>query len=116
MPPTVAPRHPAGIRLLHLGVLVFVLLGVFTARSVWLAWRARTGDARAAAVFDLVEQRTPPRPTEAPGAMAWLRLELARFGRGLADDAAVSRYARLLESGDAVPQELAAAAAAISAL
>lgn len=107
MPPTLAPRRTAGIGLLHLGVLVFVLLAAFTARSVWLAWRARTGDARAAAVFDLVEQRTPPRPTEAPGAMAWLRLELERFGTSVAPDDAASRYRRLVGSAeDTVPQEL----------
>src|SRR5512145_2085594 len=68
---TLPPDGSRRVRLLYAGVAVFVLLAALTARSVWRAWNERAGQARAAAVFDLVRQRMPSRPTEAPGAMAW---------------------------------------------
>src|SRR5215510_8614075 len=105
MRPTVSLRRGVGV--LYAGVAVFVGLAAFTARSIWVAWQERSDDARAAAVFDLVAQRTPVRPTDAPGAMAWLRLELDRFGRrgrgrGRGEEAARS-YARFAASGERVP-------------
>src|SRR6185503_10228588 len=78
-----------------------------TARSIWIAWQERSGDARAAAVFDLVAERTALRPTDAPGAMAWLRLELDRFGRRAHDGPRARRYASFAASGDRVPEALA---------
>ena len=76
---TVSLRRGVGV--LYAGVVVFAGLAALTARSIWTAWQERSGDERAAAVFDLVAERTALRPTDAPGAMAWLRLELDRFGR-----------------------------------
>lgn len=93
--------------MLYAGVVVFVGLAAFTARSIWTAWQERSGDARAAAVFDLVAERTPLRPTDAPGAMAWLRLELDRFGRREHDGVRARRYASFAASGDRVPESLA---------
>jgi hypothetical protein len=94
------------VRLLYAGVAVFVLLAALTARSVWRAWSERAGQARAAAVFDLVRQRMPSRPTEAPGAMAWLREQLAAYGQRLPETEA-TRYARLWADGETAPPELA---------
>lgn len=102
---TVSLRRGVGV--LYAGVVVFVGLAAFTARSIWTAWQERSGDARAAAVFDLVAQRTPLRPTDAPGAMAWLRLELDRFGRREHDSVRAARYASFAASGDRVPESLA---------
>ena len=86
-------------------MLLFVVLAAMTARSIWIAWLARSGDARAEAVFDLVGQRTALRPTDAPGAMAWLRLELDRYARRLAPDRA-RLYRSVATGGDRVPVEL----------
>ena len=93
--------------MLYAGVVVFIGLAAFTARSIWVAWQERSDDARAAAVFDLVAERTPLRPTDAPGAMAWLRLELDRFGRRAPDAARATRYASFAASGERVPESLA---------
>src|SRR5678816_4206378 len=76
---TVSLRRGVGV--LYAGVVVFDGLAAFTARSIWIAWQERSGDARAAAVFDLVAERAGVRPTAAPGAVARRRLALARFGR-----------------------------------
>ena len=103
MGPTASPRRRAG--LLYAGLVVFVALLLFTARSIQTAWEQRVDEARAEAVFDLVGQRTPPRPTEAPGAMAWLRQELTRYEPHLAGDTR-DRYRRFAAAGDRVPDEL----------
>ncbi len=90
--------------MLYAGVILFLALAAFTARSIWIAWQQRSGEARAEAVLDLVGQRTPLRPTDAPGAMAWLRLELEKYGRHL--DAERARvYRSLAAEGDHAPQD-----------
>ena len=91
--------------MLYAGVALFVALALFTARSIWIAWHERSGEAKAEAVFDLVGQRTPLRPTDAPGAMAWLRLELDKYARRLDPDRA-RLYRRFAAGGDRVPAEL----------
>lgn len=101
--------------MLYAGVVVFVALAAFTARSIWTAWQERSGEARAAAVFDLVSERTPLRPTDAPGAMAWLRLELDRFGRRGSDGDRARRYTSFAASGERVPEVLAPLLAAMRA-
>src|SRR5215468_10174457 len=105
MRPTVSLRRGVGV--LYAGVAVFVGLAAFTARSIWIAWQARSDDARAAAVYDLVSERTPVRPTDAPGAMAWLRLELDRFGRRASGGDRARSYASFAASGERVPEALA---------
>src|SRR5262245_42360591 len=100
---SLSSRRHAGV--LYAGVALFVALAAFTARSIWIAWRERSGEAKAEAVFDLVGQRRPLRPTDAPGAMAWLRLELDRYGRQL-DDERARLYRALAASGDRVPAVL----------
>jgi PAS domain-containing protein len=102
---TVSLRRGVGV--LYAGVVVFVGLAAFTAQSIWTAWQERSGEERAAAVFDLVAERTPMRPTDAPGAMAWLRRELDRFGRRAHGSVHATRYASFAASGDRVPESLA---------
>jgi len=98
---------------LYAGVVVFLILAAFTARSIWLAWQARSGEARAAAVFDLVGQRTPMRPTDAPGAMAWLRVELERYASNLTDTGQARLYRELAGESDRVPGALSAVGEAL---
>jgi hypothetical protein len=93
------------VRLLYAGVAIFVVLAWLTADSVWRAWNERAGRARAGAVFDLVQQRMPSRPTEAPGAMAWLRDQLTAYRVRLPEPAG-SSYARLAADGESAPPEL----------
>ena len=102
---TLQPVRTRRVRLLYAGVAIFVLLAWLTADSVWRAWNERAGRARAGAVFDLVQQRMPSRPTEAPGAMAWLRDQLAAYRLRL-PEAAASSYARLSADGESAPPEL----------
>ena len=59
-------------------------------------------------MFNLVEQRTPARPTDAPGATAWLREQLVSYGRALSGPEAAA-FARLAEESPTPPPELAAA-------
>lgn len=96
-----AGRSPASLLLL-LGVAVFAALAIFTAREILRAFDERAGQARAAAVFDLVATRTAVRPTDAPGAIAWLRRAIERAG--FFDRA-------LIEPGDAAPESLGRLAA-----
>jgi hypothetical protein len=91
---------------LYAGVLLFVALALVTGRSIWRAFEDRAGQARASAVFDLVATRTPIRPTDAPGAMAWLRRAIDRSVTSSGD-------ARLAEPASTVPAPLAAAAASL---
>ena len=80
--------------MLYAGVVVFIALAVSTTRSIYVAWQTRSGEAKAEAVLDLVAQRTATRPTDAPGAMAWLRLELDRYERRIADSSRAVLYSR----------------------
>jgi hypothetical protein len=108
---------PRGLsRALYGGVLVFVLLAASTARSIWTAWQARSGEARAAAVFELVQQRTPLRPTDAPGALAWLRLQFDRYAARLPDAARARAIHSLAMASEAVPPILSPVAAALRAV
>lgn len=110
MAPTVAPRSSTSRApyLLYAGVLLFTALALLTARSIWLAFEDRAGQARASAVFDLVATRTSLRPTDAPGAMAWLRRAIDRLATGSGDTV-------LAEPSAGVPPALASVAAALRA-
>jgi len=109
---TVSPARGRRVRLLYTGLAVFVLLAALTARTVWRAWQERAGQARSAAVFALVEQRMPSRPIEAPGAIAWLREQLAAY-RGHLQPRDASVFERLSNEADGVPGELQAAVLAM---
>jgi hypothetical protein len=112
---TLSPARLRRVRLLYAGLAVFVLLAVLTARTVWRAWNERAGQARTAAVFELVQQRMPSRPIEAPGAIAWLREQLAAYRAHLQSREA-SAFARLADEAEAVPPELLGAAEAMRAV
>lgn len=86
---------------------MFLTLGAFTARAVWLAWQDRSGQARADAVFALVDERTPLRPTDTPGATAWLQLELDHYGSEIAAPERAGTFRAFATSGAAVPDALA---------
>ena len=109
---TLSPRTPH-TSFLYAGVAVFAILAVTTARAVWLAWDQRAGQARTAAVFELVQQRMPSRPIEAPGAIAWLRDQLGRYKTHLPPSEAVV-FERLSSHADLVPSELLRAATAMA--
>ena len=102
MRPTVSSR----LRILYAGLVLFAVFSAFTARSIWTAWRDRSDSAKAQAVFDLVQQRMPPRPTDAPGAMAWLKLELDRYRQHIADPERARLYGAFAAASSHVPDEL----------
>ena len=104
---TLSPARGRAI-LLYSGVAVFVLLSALTARTLWRAWNERAGQARTAAVFELVQQRMPSRPIEAPGAIAWLREQLTTYRAHLRGSDA-STFERLSDETENVPAELVAA-------
>ena len=106
-------RHRRGTRVLYAGLVVFVTLTLFTARAVWLAWQDRSGQARADAIFDLVDERTPLRPTDTPGATAWLQLELDRYGRQIAAHDRAARFRAFATPGNTVPDDLTGLLAAM---
>ena len=92
---------------------MFVTLTLFTARAVWLAWQDRSGQARADAIFALVDERTPLRPTDTPGAIAWLQLELDRYGRQITAQDRAARFRVFATSADTVPDDLSGVLAAM---
>ncbi|HUR21165.1 MAG TPA: ATP-binding protein [Vicinamibacterales bacterium] len=106
-------RHRRGTRVLYAGLVLFVTLTAFTARAVWLAWHDRSGQARADAIFDLVEERTPLRPTDTPGATAWLQLELDRYGRQISAPDRAARFRAFATGGNSVPDDLTNVVAAM---
>lgn len=106
-------RHRRGTRVLYAGLVVFVTLTLFTARAVWQAWNDRSGQARADAIFDLVDERTPLRPTDTPGATAWLQLELDRYGRLIGAHDRAARFRAFATSGNTVPEDLTGLLAAM---
>jgi hypothetical protein len=113
MTPATPSRVPAAV--LYAGVAVFLVLAAFTAWAIRLAWRERSGEAKAEAVLSLVEQRMPSRPTEAPGAMAWLRLQLDEYGRRMTDVRKAALYRSLFAASERVPDAIAALAGVMRA-
>lgn len=95
-----APRRHWGSRLLYLGVFLLAVLMALAALSIRREWRARIGEGRADAIFQLVQGRTPARPTETPGATAWLNLELRRYRERIADPEKARLYGEVAEWQD----------------
>ncbi|HVR98190.1 MAG TPA: hypothetical protein VMW27_16345 [Thermoanaerobaculia bacterium] len=95
-------------RLLYLGVVLLALLVAFTVRSIYREWREQIGQSRADAIFQLVQGRGPMRPTDTPGASAWLNLELKRYRRLIADPEKARLYGEVAEWRDtaSVPPSL----------
>jgi PAS domain-containing protein len=89
-----------GSRLLYLGVCLLVALVALAALSFRREWQERIGQSRADAIFQLVLGRTPARPTETPGAVAWLNLELKRYRERIADPERARLYGEVAEWQD----------------
>ncbi len=94
------PRRRWGSRLLYLGVFLLAVLVALAVLSVRSEWRERIGQGRAEAIFQLVQGRTPARPTETPGATAWLNLELLRYRERIADPEKARLYGEVAEWQD----------------
>src|SRR3954447_797804 len=83
-------------RLLYLGVFLLAVLVALAALSIYREWQQRIGQSRSEAIFQLVQGKTPARPTETPGATAWLNLKLRRYREKIAEPG----QARLYGEGD----------------
>ena len=97
------PEHPArrwGSRLLYLGVFLFAVLVILAALSIRREWQERIGQSRSDAIFQLVQGKTPARPTETPGATAWLNLELRRYRERISDPGKARLYGEVAEWQD----------------
>lgn len=89
-----------GSRLLYLGVFLFALLVALAALSIRQEWQERIGQSRSDAIFQLVQGKTPARPTETPGAAAWLNLELRRYRERIPDPGKARLYGEVAEWQD----------------
>ena len=89
-----------GSRLLYLGVFLFAVLVGLAALSIRQEWQQRIGESRSDAIFQLVQGKTPARPTETPGATAWLNLELRRYREKIADPGKARLYGEVAEWQD----------------
>jgi hypothetical protein len=85
-------------RWLYLGVAVFTLLAALTVRSLQREAERRAGQNRAAALYALVQDKTPSRPTETPGVAAWLHVELKKYRRHIADPVQARLYGQITDS------------------
>ena len=94
------PGQRWGSRLLYLGVLVLAGLVALAALAVRREWRDRIGQSRSDAIFQLVQGKAPARPTETPGATAWLNLELRRYRERIADPTKARLYGDVAEWQD----------------
>jgi len=95
-----SPRGGWASRLLYLGVFLFAALVVLAALSFRREWQERIGQSRVDAIFQLVQGRTPARPTETPGAAAWLNLELRRYRERIDDPGRARLYGEVSEWQD----------------
>jgi PAS domain-containing protein len=94
------PAHRWGSRLLYLGVFLFAVLVILAALSIRREWQQRIGQSRSDAIFQLVQGKTPARPTETPGATAWLNLELRRYRERISDPGKARLYGEVAEWQD----------------
>ncbi|HSU82708.1 MAG TPA: PDC sensor domain-containing protein [Thermoanaerobaculia bacterium] len=103
------PDRRWGSRLLYLGVFLLAVLVALAALSIYGEWQQRIGQSRSEAIFQLVQGKTPARPTETPGATAWLNLELRRYRERIPDPEKARLYGEVAEWQDtrSVPPFLA---------
>jgi PAS domain-containing protein len=99
-PVSADPDRRWGSRLLYLGVFLLAGLVALAVLSIRREWQARIGQAQADTIFQLVQGRTPARPTETPGATAWLNLELRRYRERIADPEKARLYGEVAEWQD----------------
>lgn len=106
------PQPPPGRRspwLLYIGVLLFVVLAWIAGHALFREWQGRLGQERSETLFQLVQDKTPPRPTETPGVSAWLHLALKRYGRTISDPEKARLYNEIVDWQDrrSVPRSFA---------
>lgn len=94
------PDRRWGSRLLYLGVFLLAVLVALAAISIYQEWQQRIGQSRSEAIFQLVQGKTPARPTETPGATAWLNLELRRYRERIPDPEKARLYGEVAEWQD----------------
>lgn len=97
------PQPPPGRRspwLLYIGVLLFVVLAWISGHALFREWQGRLGQERSETLFQLVQDKTPPRPTETPGVSAWLHLALKRYGRTISDPGKARLYNEIVDWQD----------------
>jgi hypothetical protein len=97
------PQPPPGRRspwLLYIGVFLFVVLAWIAGHALFREWQGRLGQERSETLFQLVQDKTPPRPTETPGVSAWLHLALKRYGRTLSDPEKARLYGEIVDWQD----------------
>ncbi|HKI06631.1 MAG TPA: hypothetical protein VKK31_31935 [Thermoanaerobaculia bacterium] len=94
------PQRRWGSRLLYLGVFLLAVVMALAALSIRREWQARVGQSRSEAIFQLVQGKIPARPTETPGATAWLNLELRRYRERIADPEKARLYGEVAEWQD----------------
>jgi hypothetical protein len=81
-------------------VLLFVVLSWLSGHALFREWQGRLGQERSETLFQLVQDKTPPRPTETPGVSAWLHLALKRYGRTLSDPEKARLYGEIVDWQD----------------
>jgi hypothetical protein len=114
--------NPAGHRrrrpwLLYLGVLLAAALAAVTVLAVEREGRLRTGQSRGQAIYELVQDTVPSRPSETPGVAAWLHLELKQYRHHIADPLKARLYGEIVDWHDeaSLPPFLAGLRAVLAA-
>lgn len=90
-------------------MLLFVVVAWIAGHAIYREGQRRLGQERSATLFQLVQDKTPPRPTETPGISAWLHLALKRYGQSLPDPEKARLYGEIVGWQDrrSVPPGLA---------
>ena len=100
-------RRRWGPRLPYLGVLLFAALVAWTAVTMVGEWQEQARQKQAEAVSRLVQVKAPFRPTDIPGAMAWLYQAIQEYRPGGSPEKA-DLYQRIAHgAGGDVPEEFA---------
>jgi PAS domain-containing protein len=102
--------RPLPTWVLHVGVVVFLILAATTALVVRDEWQRRIGQSRARALYELVQDKGPRRPTETPGLTAWLNRELKSYRDRIANPERARLYGEVAGRQDpsSVPSALTA--------
>jgi PAS domain-containing protein len=110
------PRSRWGPRLPYLGVLLFAALVAWTAVEMYAEWQEQVRQKQAEAVSRLVQVKAPFRPTDIPGAVAWLYQAIQEYVPGGAPRRQADLYRRIARgTGGGVPEEFAPLAALLAA-
>ncbi len=91
-------------------------LAAVTVLAVAREGRLRVGQSRGQAIYELVQDTVPSRPSETPGVTAWLHVELKQYRRHIADPVKARLYGEIVDWHDeaSLPPFLAALRAALA--